>query len=316
MSLFTLFTTILSYTLKTYFFLTLSLYILSWALPTPHARLPSFFARVLASVGALVLCASYGFVASFALRCIGEAGLSQWTTARAFKWSMYLATGVWFDIVEGEEYLQKTRPAVFVGNHQTELDVLFLGAVFPKYISVSAKRSLKWTPILGQFMWASKTIFIDRANSQSARATFDSAASTMNTEKQSVFIFPEGTRSYSQQPALLPFKKGAFHLAVQAQVPVVPIVAANYSNVLTMKGGWKKWKFTSGRIPVKVLRPIKTAGLKSDSVEEISRWCRDDMLRTLREMDEAREGEVVGNGVGNGISSAVEKGKKMSQMQI
>jgi lysophosphatidate acyltransferase len=133
-------------------------------------------------------------------------------------------------------------------------------------------------------VWASKTVFIDRANSKNARAAFDGAAKQIRDERQSVFIFPEGTRSYYNKPDLLPFKKGAFHLAVQAQVPIVPIVSANYSNILTMTGGWKKWSFKSGRIPVKVLRPIKTQGLKADSVEEISRWCRDDMLRTVQEM--------------------------------
>lgn len=69
----------------------------------------------------------------------------------------------------------------------------------------------------------------------------------MNTERQSVYIFPEGTRSYASEPDMLPFKKGAFHLAVQAQVPIVPIVVANYSNVLHMQTR----TFRSGRIPVK-----------------------------------------------------------------
>ena len=57
----------------------------------------------------------------------------------------------------------------------------------------------------------------------------------MRSERQSVFIFPEGTRSYAEKPELLPFKKGAFHLAIQAQVPIVPVVAANYSHVLNVK---------------------------------------------------------------------------------
>jgi lysophosphatidate acyltransferase len=135
-------------------------------------------------------------------------------------------------------------------------------------------------------VWASKTVFIDRANSKNARAAFDGAAKQIRDERQSVYIFPEGTRSYYQHADLLPFKKGAFHLAVQAQVPVVPIVVANYSHVLTMKGGWKKWKFNAGSIKVKVLRPIKTEGLEPDSVEEMSRWCRDDMLRVIKELEE------------------------------
>lgn len=96
-------------------------------------------------------------------------------------------------------------------------------------------------------MALSKTVFIDRGNRETARAAFDSAAKQMQTEKQSVYIFPEGTRSYSTKAELLPFKKGAFHLAVQAQVPIVPVVVANYSNVLNIKARI----FNKGKIPVK-----------------------------------------------------------------
>lgn len=93
----------------------------------------------------------------------------------------------------------------------------------------------------------SATVFIDRADRTSARAAFDSAAKHMRTARQSVFIFPEGTRSHTTQPDMLAFKKGAFHLAVQAKVPIVPIVVANYANVLHL--GTKT--FTEGNIPVK-----------------------------------------------------------------
>lgn len=129
----------------------------------------SFWGRAAAYLGAMIFCALYGFTASLCLRLAGHGGLSQWTTARMFKYVMYLATGVWFDVVneghpwlfgvtgkggeegsEGAEWLE-TRPAVFVGNHQTELDILMLGTMFPKYCSVTAKRSLKWVPFLGQF---------------------------------------------------------------------------------------------------------------------------------------------------------------------
>lgn len=96
-------------------------------------------------------------------------------------------------------------------------------------------------------MALSKTVFIDRGNSRSARATFDGAAETMQKERQSVYIFPEGTRSYTDKAEMLPFKKGAFHLAVQAKVPIVPVVVANYSNVLSLQ----RKIFTSGKIPIK-----------------------------------------------------------------
>jgi lysophosphatidate acyltransferase len=113
----------------------------------------------------------------------------------------------------------------------------------------------------------------------------------MKTDRHSVLIFPEGTRSYYDHPDLLPFKKGAFHLAIQAQVPIVPVVCNNYTDVLCMKGGWKKWKFESGTLRVRVLRPVKTEGLGKDSVDEMVRWVRDDMLRVLKEMSNPDAGK-------------------------
>lgn len=98
--------------------ITASLYAVSNFLSSKPQQYTSFVARTLASIAALVICATYGVFASIFLRIIGKAGLSQWTVARSFKHTMWWFTGVWFDIVEGKEYLE-TRPAVFVGNHQT-----------------------------------------------------------------------------------------------------------------------------------------------------------------------------------------------------
>jgi lysophosphatidate acyltransferase len=225
-----------------YLALTLFFYMLS-----TRSQAAGFVARLLASYVSLLICASYGVVVSILLRLVGYGGCSQWATARAFKYVMWLTTGVTFRIEDPNDYLGKTRPAVFIGNHQTELDVLMLGYMFPKYCSVTAKKSLKSTPFLGWFMSLSGTVFIDRANTADARHAMAGAAEEIQKHRQSVYMFPEGTRSYSKEPMLLPFKKGAFHLAVQAGVPIVPVVVANYSDVLYLKD----WKFHSGEITMK-----------------------------------------------------------------
>ena len=227
--------------IASYFGLTVSLFGLSRKFPRA-----GFFARCLASYACLIACATYGVFASIGLRLVGRGNIAQWTVARSFKWTMRYATGARFRVIEGQEHLL-TRPAVFITNHQTELDVLLLGEVFPKYCSQTAKKSLRNVPFLGWFMWASGTVFIDRGNRQTAVKAFDGAAKQMREERQSVFIFPEGTRSYSAEPGLLPFKKGAFHLAVQAQVDIVPVVAENYAHRLSVK----KLRFEPGEIRVK-----------------------------------------------------------------
>jgi lysophosphatidate acyltransferase len=225
---------------------TLSLFSLSVKFPRA-----GFFARCLASYASLLICATYGVLASIVLRLVGYGRVSQWATARSFKCVMWYTTGVRFDIVEGEEYLS-TRPAVFIGNHQTELDVLMLGSIFPPYCSVTAKKSLKYIPFLGWFMALSGTVFIDRGNRKTATKALEEAANEIRTYRQSVFLFPEGTRSYTKKPEMLPFKKGAFHLAIQAGVPIVPIVTENYSHVLSIRD----LRFNSGIVKVKGEPPI------------------------------------------------------------
>lgn len=94
-------------------------------------------------------------------------------------------------------------------------------------------------------MQAAGAIFVDRGNNAQAIRSLTAAGETMKSRGQSVWIFPEGTRSMRQHHDMLPFKKGAFHLAINAQVPVVPVVVENY---------WKlyhKGTFESGVIKVK-----------------------------------------------------------------
>ncbi|PWY93259.1 1-acyl-sn-glycerol-3-phosphate acyltransferase [Aspergillus sclerotioniger CBS 115572] len=272
---------------------TLSLFALGQKVPRA-----AFVARCLAAYGSLLLCATYGVVASIVLRLAGYGRISQWATARSFKWVMRYTTGVRFNIIEGSEHLT-TRPAVFIGNHQSELDVLMLGTIFPPYCSVTAKKSLRHIPFLGWFMALSRTVFIDRANRETAVKAFDSAAEEMRNHRQSVFIFAEGTRSYSDSPELLPFKKGAFHLAVKAGVPIVPVVTENYSHVLSPRN----LRFEAGTIKIKVLPPISTEGLTSADVDALTKSTRESMLKTLLELSEKDETDTV---AANGKSTSVE----------
>ena len=163
----------------------------------------------------------------------------------------------------------------------------------------------------------SKTVFIERTSRSQAVAAFDKAASQMHSNRQSVYIFPEGTRSYYDHPDLLPFKKGAFHLAVQAQVPIIPIAIANYSNVLDVR----RKIFRPGTIPVRVAKPILTKGKGKEDVDDLIRETRDVMLRELKiATSKARskgvalkEGEKVNGSAGksSGVELNVAGGKEL-----
>ena len=151
------FTTILAYVFVggpvAVFLTTQALYVLAGVLDNKYI---DYYARCAASFTALVICATYGTIVSALLNVVGYGGLGQWTTARAFKYTMLLFTGVWFEIEDPDGLLQgetweKLRPAVLLGNHQTELDVAAVGHIFPRYCSVTAKKSLVYVPLLGWF---------------------------------------------------------------------------------------------------------------------------------------------------------------------
>jgi lysophosphatidate acyltransferase len=93
----------------------------------------------------------------------------------------------------------------------------------------------------------SKAIFLDRSNRDSAVASAKKAAEDIHKQQTSVWIFPEGTRGHPREINMLPFKKGAFHMAVQAGVPIVPIVIANYNHLYDSKAK----RFNSGVVPIK-----------------------------------------------------------------
>ena len=108
-----------------------------------------------------------------------------------------------------------------------------------------AKKELQWTPLLGQFMTLGGAVFVDRGNNARAVRSLTAAGEIMKERNSSLWLFPEGTRSMRPYPDMLPFKKGAFHTAIQAQVPIVPVVCENYWRF------YRKGVFESGTIKVK-----------------------------------------------------------------
>jgi len=182
-------------------------------------------------------------------------------------------------IVEGEEYL-KIRPCVYVGNHQTMLDVLCLGSLFPERTRIMAKKSLKYTPFFGQFMQAAGAVFIDRGNNAAAVSSLKEAAEDIKRRQTSLWVFAEGTRTSRPYHDVRPLKKGAFHLAVQAGLPIVPVVAENYWHI------YRKGVFNPGTFKIRALPPISTEGLTGADVGDLTVRVRQLMLEALREISD------------------------------
>ncbi|CAO1630531.1 unnamed protein product [Sympodiomycopsis kandeliae] len=251
---------------------------------SPRSQRARMYLNVALYVSSLGVCSVFGVITSIIMNLIPGQKLNiNYVVARTFYYLAGTLCG-WRFTVEGEENFAKARPAVLVGNHQTSVDILYLGRIFPKFASIMAKQELKLFPLLGQYMALSGAVFIDRKNRNDAVKAFNQVGAEMKRKKLSLWIFPEGTRSRLPTPDMLPFKKGAFHLAVQSQLPVVPVVCENYHRIFDNKS-----RFESGTIRIKVLPPISTEGLTKDDVSSLSDRVREEMLKALKQMDAERE---------------------------
>ncbi|KAF9385577.1 1-acylglycerol-3-phosphate O-acyltransferase [Mortierella sp. AD011] len=200
---------------------------------------------------------------------LGKRSLSTYLTLRLFSRLAATPCGLKFN-VKGEERL-KNSPAIVVCNHQSNVDMIPIGRVFPANCAVMGKKELLYVPFLNLF---------DRQNHQSAIQTTAQTIFEMKKTNSGLWIFPEGTRSHSTKPGLLPFKKGAFHLAIQAQYPILPIVVEPYSHIYSSK----KQHFPGGEIEIRVLEPIPTEGLTLKDVNGLMEHTRSIMLKNLHEM--------------------------------
>ncbi|HCG37355.1 MAG TPA: hypothetical protein DER35_03180 [Acidobacteria bacterium] len=117
------------------------------------------------------------------------------------------------------EILSGVQPAIFMSNHETQLDPPLYIGVCPPGTTIIVKREIGWIPFLGFAAWAANAIFINRSNSDKARASIEKATVRIRNG-QSVFMYPEGTRTRTGK--LMPFKKGGFVMAMKSQVPIVP----------------------------------------------------------------------------------------------
>ncbi len=128
-----------------------------------------------------------------------------------------------------------TQPAIFVGNHASLFDPPLMISTLPCCPVFVAKRELIRVPFLGWVIWLAGFIFIDRSRIQASRRSLQEAAERIRAG-QSIIAFPEGTRSLDGR--LLPFKKGVFNLAFEADVAVVPFAIHGGAEVLP-KGTWR-----------------------------------------------------------------------------
>jgi len=187
----------------------------------------------------------------------------------------------WRMEVENRERLDSARPCVFIANHQSFLDVVTFGSVFPERTVSAGKREIGRIPVFGWFYRLSGNLVLDRGNPRDARDSLDAAARTIRDENVSVWFMPEGHRNLG--PTLLPFKSGAFRLALAAKVPIVPVVAGPLDAIADTR----ERRARRGSLRMSVLEPIPTdpppAGTLAELVASTRSRMQDELDRLRRE---------------------------------
>ncbi len=188
--------------------------------------------------------------------------------------------------IKGEHHLWSHRPAVFIFNHQSNVDMVIIARLLRRDITGVGKREIRDMPVIGRIMEAAGVVLIDRRNTASAIEAMTPLVDAMRVEGKSVCLSPEGTRALT--PHLAQFKKGAFHLAMQAGVPIVPIVIQNSSDVQP-KGDML---YHPGTVEVEVLPPVDTSKWSAETIEDHVAEVRAMYLRTLEQDPETRKQAV------------------------
>ena len=176
-----------------------------------------------------------------------------------------------------DELKELTSPCVIVVNHQSNFDLFILGSVVPRRTVTIGKTSLRWVPIFGQIYWLAGNILIERGNAAKAKAAMLKTTDTLQHKDTSIWVFVEGTRNLGQ--GLLPFKKGAFQMAIAAGVPIVPICCSNYKRTMRLN----RWH--SGPLRIRALAPITTQGMTLDDMPALMERCRSQMVECIGQLD-------------------------------
>ena len=180
--------------------------------------------------------------------------------------------------VEGLEHLQRRRAAVYAVNHASNVEppIIFdvLHELFPR-LRILYKAELRKLPVLGRAFDLAGFVPLERGNPEQSLPAITRAARAL-TEGYSFLIFPEGTRSRTGE--LLPFKKGGFIMAIEAQAPIVPVAILGARDAMRKGSPWIR----PVTVRVRLAAPIETAGLTVDDRDALIARVRAEVARLLQ----------------------------------
>lgn len=150
------------------------------------------------------------------------------------------------------------EPAVYVFNHQSSLDGIPLGILRIPRVAIIGKKEIVYIPFIGWTFWLAGNVLLNRGDGRKARGQLDAGIEAIKKRRVSIAIFPEGARNRDVE-GFLPFKRGGFSMAIEAGVPVVPVVIQSFRHVYNKRERTMK----KGTVQVSILPAISTTGLNA-----------------------------------------------------
>ena len=224
--------------------------------------------RTMVAVIYTAFCSAVGIVAMVMFRKDGD--WVMWNVGRRL-WSIPLmrrVVGVQVVVDIHPDTLalaQSQQGLLLVGNHQSFLDINASFAASPSPIVFLSKASIRKVPLLGKINEMAGTVFVERGSRKSSETAVNQLVETLRMGR-SVLVFPEGTRSVDG--SLQPFKKGAFHLAMQAKAPLVPMWIDGTHELLPPFA----WFIRPAQRNVKVRFGAPRFALEQDTPETLKSW--------------------------------------------
>lgn len=211
-----------------------------------------------------------GYLVSNLIR--SKPGTFRWWASR---WGRSILFGIGVRlVVEERAALDPDQPYVFIANHQNALDIPVLAAALRHPFGFVAKAELEKTPFLGWVLKHSPSVFVDRRDPRRSLESIKRAGERIRNGN-SVIIFPEGERTFCGRPA--PFRKGAFVLAVEAGVPMAPVIIRDAYLVLDERRRVAR----PGVIHVVVGEPIPLENKRRRDIPALMETARDAIAREL-----------------------------------
>lgn len=180
--------------------------------------------------------------------------------------------------VEGRENIDSRQSYVFVANHQGPFDIFLIYGYLGRNFKWMMKKALRKMPLVGYACVKARHIFVDKSGPKAIKETIDNARRTLQGGT-SLVVFPEGSRTFTGHMGF--FRKGAFQLADDLQLPVVPITIDGSFDVLPRMAGFNFVKYHPMRLVIH--KPIEPQGQGADDIKAVMKKSYDDIMSALPE---------------------------------